>query len=182
MTDDEFLALLGLPHEHLVHAQACLDLFEKDWGRRAITALDLRHWADLQGPERLRFRIARRLRAQEKWARACRTIWQRVPEPLSSRPPLGQRVFLTLAQAARATGRGQSAILAAIADGRIAAMQDIMGDWHIERAELMRAFAPAPAPAQGADDDALAAAALLAELGLAPLVPQAGGTREHARM
>src|SRR5262249_40942030 len=96
----------------------------------------------------------------------CRTIWSQVPAPLASRPPLGQRVFLTLAQAARATGRGQSAILSGIADGRIAAMQDIMGDWHIERAELMRAFAPAPAPAHH-DDDALDAAALLAELGLA---------------
>jgi hypothetical protein len=177
MTDDEFLALLGLPHEHLVHAQACLDLFEKDWGRRAAGALDLRHWADLQGPDSLRFRLARRVRAQEKWARACRTIWQNVPAPLASRPPLGQRVFLTLAQAARATGRGQSAILAAIADGRIAAMQDIMGDWHIERAELMRAFAPAGAA--HVDDDSLDAATLLVELGLAPVVSRAAPRHAH---
>src|SRR5262249_61863454 len=135
---------------------------------RAAGRSDRAPWAALRGAEALRSRSAGGTRAGEKWARPCRSIWHHVPAPLASRAtPLGQRIFLTLAQAARLTGRGQSAILAAIADGRIAAMQDMMGDWHIERAELLRAFAPAhAAPSQRADDGTLDAAALLAELGL----------------
>ena len=167
MSDDELLALLGSPDQHLSHAQACLDLFEKDWGRCATSALDLRHWADLQGTDSLRFRILRRVRADAAWSKACRSIWSDVPAPLASRAPIGQRIWLTLKQAAQATGRGESAILAAIADGRIAAMQDMLGDWHIERAALARAF-PSGRPACD-DNQPLAAATLLAELGLSPV-------------
>jgi hypothetical protein len=173
VTDDEFLALLGSPDQQLSHAQACLDLFEKDWGRRAASALDLRHWADQQGADSLRFRILRRVRADQSWRKACRSIWSDVPAPLSSRPPIGQRIWLTLAQAAQATGRGQSAILAAIADGRIAAMQDMLGDWHIERAALARAFPATHADGHGVSLDA---ATLLLELGLSMLTA-AGATR-----
>jgi hypothetical protein len=169
MSDDEFLALLGGPDQHLSHAQACLDLFEKDWGRCATSAHDLRHWADQQGADSLRFRILRRVRADQSWRKACRAIWHDVPAPLSSRPPIGQRIWLTLKQAAQATGRGESAIRAAIADGRLAAMQDMLGDWHIERAALARAF---PSTRSACDDDQpLGAATLLTELGLSSVGP-----------
>jgi hypothetical protein len=175
MSDDEFLALLGSPDQHLSHAQACLDLFEKDWGRCAASALDLRHWADQQGADSLRFRILRRVRADQSWRKACRSIWSDVPAPLSSRPPIGQRIWLTLKQAAQATGRGECAILAAIADGRIAAMQDMLGDWHIERAALARAF---PSTRSACDDDQpLDAATLLLELGLVSTLATMGAPR-----
>jgi hypothetical protein len=180
MTDDEFLALLGLPHEQLAHAQACLDLFEKDWGRHAISALDVRHWADQQGADSLRFRIARRVRADQSWSNACRLIWEQVPAPLASRPPLGQRICLPLAQAAQLTGESESALLAAIRQGRIAGVKDVLGRWYIERAELARAFPPAPAVA-AAPDGAIDAATLLAELGLAAFVPQAAASYSRPR-
>jgi len=180
MTDDEFLALLGLPHEQLAHAQACLDLFEKDWGRHAISALDVRHWADQQGADSLRFRIARRVRADQSWSNACRLIWEQVPAPLASRPPLGQRICLRLAQAAQLTGESESALLAAIRQGRIAGIKDVLGRWYIERAELARAFPPAPALA-AVPDGAVDAATLLAELGLAGFVPQAAAGYRQPR-
>src|SRR5262245_54517914 len=178
MTDDEFLALLGSPHEQLAHAQACLDLFEKDWGRRAISALDLRQWADLQGADSLRFRIGRRVRTDQAWTKACHSIWQNVPAPLASRPPLGQRICLTLAQAAQLTGESESALLAAIRQGRIAAVKDVFGHWYIERAELARAYPPPPAPAR-APDGTLDPVTLLAELGLSAVVPQASEGAAH---
>jgi hypothetical protein len=189
MSDDEFLALLGSPDQQLSHAQACLDLFEKDWGRCATCALDLRHWADLQGADSLRFRILRRVRAAESWRKACRAIWRDVPAPLATRAPIGQRIWLTLAQAAQATGRPQSALLGAIADGRLAAMQDMLGDWHIERAALARAF---PSAHGDGHDVALDAATLLLELGLSMLTtvgaprrartPSPHHQRVHARL
>jgi hypothetical protein len=59
MSDDEFAAILGAADQQvaqqLARAQACLDLFEKDRGRRANNALDIRVWADVQVPENLRF-------------------------------------------------------------------------------------------------------------------------------
>jgi hypothetical protein len=182
MTDDEFLALFGSPHEQLAHAQACLELFEKDWRRHAISAFDLRQWADLQGADSLHFRIARRVRADQAWTKACRSIWQDVPAPLASRPPLGQRICLTLAQAAALTGESESALFAAIRAGRIAAVKDVLGQWYIERAELVRAFPPAPASAPAPlPCGALDAATLLAELDLAPLVPQAAAGYSEPR-
>jgi hypothetical protein len=164
MSDDEFLALLGSPDQQLSHAQACLDLFEKDWGRCATSALDLRHWADLQGADSLRFRILRRVRAAESWRKACRAIWRDVPAPLATRPPIGQRIWLTLAQAAQATGRR---IRAARRHRRRPPRRHAghAGRLAIERAALARAF---PSARSACDSDQpLDAATLL--LGLSPL-------------
>lgn len=46
----------------------------------------------------------------------------------------------TLAAAAAATGLNQSTILKAIKDGTIAGTRDERGDWHVEPAELHRAY------------------------------------------
>jgi hypothetical protein len=35
MSDDEFAAIIGTVEQQSIHAQACLDLFEKDRGRPA---------------------------------------------------------------------------------------------------------------------------------------------------
>src|SRR5215475_9900907 len=143
-SDDEFTAIIGAPHapihQQLARAQACLDLYEKDRGARALTALDIRVWADAQDPETLRFRVSRHVRAAESWKQACKRIWKNVPAPLATRPPLGQRIVLSLEEAARTAGVPESAIRAAIADGRIEATKDEAHGWAIERAELARAF------------------------------------------
>jgi Winged helix-turn helix len=114
MSDDEFAAIIGAADQQmaqqLVRAQACLDLFEKDCGRRANTALDIRVWADVQVPENLQFRILRRLRTAEVWTEACKRIWNDIPAPLASRPPMGQRISLSLAEAAKTTGLSESTI------------------------------------------------------------------------
>ena len=85
------------------------------------------------------------------------------PVPLASRPPMGQRIFLSLAEAAKTTGLSESTILAAIEDGRIAGMKDILDGWYVERAQLCHLFPPAPdRPAKSDTDNrrALHAAAL----------------------
>jgi hypothetical protein len=92
MLDQEFAAIVGTGDQKLAHAQACLDLFEKDRGRRAYSVLEIRNWADVQGPENLRFRILRRVRADQDWTKACKWIWKQVPPSLASRPPIGQRL------------------------------------------------------------------------------------------
>jgi hypothetical protein len=185
MSDDEFAAILGAPdqpiHQQLARAQACLDLYEKDHGRRALTALDIRIWADVQDPETLRFRISRHVRAAEVWTQACQRIWTDVPAQLATRPPLGQRIVLSLAEAVRTTGVPESAIRAAITDGRIDAMQDDEHEWVVERAELARAFPLAlPAAAGAADrrplDAQMTNVMLVLELGIAALVRTAGDT------
>ena len=89
MTDDEFAAIIAaaehelaanqLAANQLANAQACLDLYEKDRGRRALTALEIRNWADVQDPENLRFRIRRRVRAGERLAKAMKSIWTNIP-------------------------------------------------------------------------------------------------------
>jgi hypothetical protein len=178
-SDDEFAALIGAPHapihQQLARAQACLDLYEKDRGARALTALDIRVWADVQDPETLRFRIARHVRAAETWTQACKRIWTHVPALLAARPPLGQRIVLSLAEAARTAGVPESAIRAAIADGRIDATQDEQHGWVIERAELCRAFPLLLPDAAGADAHRpLDAHALVLELGMAALVRTVG--------
>jgi hypothetical protein len=188
MTDEEFATIIGAWDQQLVHAQACLDLFEKDRGRCAGSALEIRNWADVQEPENLRFRILRRVRAGEVWTRACRQIWNDVPPPLASRPPIGQRIFLTLAEAASASGASEAAILAAIAAGRIAGMKDMQRVWHVERADLCRVFAGAALASEASgqrrlstsarsdrgDARPLDAATLVLEVGIATLVRQAG--------
>jgi hypothetical protein len=149
MSDDEFAAVIGAADQQmaqpLARAQACLDLFEKDCGRRATTALDIRVWADVQVPENLRFRILRRVHTAEVWTEACKRIWNDIPAPLASRPPMGQRISLSLAQAAKTTGLSESTILAAIENGRIVGMKDILDGWPLERAQLCHVFPPAPA-------------------------------------
>ena len=45
----------------LKQAQAVLDLFEKDCGRRAATMAEVRHWAGAQNRQHLQFRVKRRL-------------------------------------------------------------------------------------------------------------------------
>jgi hypothetical protein len=153
------------------YAQACLDLFEKDCGRRANTALDIRVWADVQVPENLQFRILRRLRTAEVWTEACKRIWNDIPASLASRPPMGQRISLSLAEAAKTTGLSESTILGAIEDGRIAGMKDILNGWYVERAQLRHVFPPAPAGPAKSDTDnrrALDAAALMLGGNLGP--------------
>src|SRR5262245_27246020 len=118
MSDDEFAAIIGTVEQQLIHAQACLDLFEKDRGRRAYATSELRNWADCQDPESLRFRILRRVQTDQGWNKACKRIWNNIPAPLTSRLPMGQRICLTLAEAASATGLSDAAVLDAIEQGR----------------------------------------------------------------
>jgi hypothetical protein len=181
MSDDEFAAVIGAADQQmaqqLARAQACLDLFEKDCGRRANTALDIRVWADVQVPENLRFRILRRVRTAEVWTAACKRIWNDIPAPLASRSPTGQCIALSLAEAANTTGLSESTILAAIADGRIAGMKDILDCWYVDRTHLHHVFPPAPAGPAKSDIDnhrALDAAALMLEVGISALVRTAG--------
>jgi hypothetical protein len=151
MSDDEFAAIIGTVEQQLIHAQACLDLFEKDRGRRAYTTSEVRHWGDGQDPENLRFRILRRVHADQGWNAACKRIWNDIPAPLISRPPMGQRIYLTLGEAARATGLSEVAVLDAIEQGRIAGMKDMQDTWHVDRATLCRAFPSARASAAKPD-------------------------------
>jgi hypothetical protein len=179
MSDDEFAAIIGdAPiHQQLARAQACLDLYEKDRASRALTAQDIRIWADVQDPATLRFRISRHVRAAEVWTQACKKIWHHVPPPLAARPPLGQRIVLSLAEAARTAGASESTIRNAIAEGRIEGVQDEQHGWVIERAELARAFPLAFPGAAGSDDHRpLDAHALVLELGISALVKTAGDT------
>jgi hypothetical protein len=189
MSDDEFAALIGATEQdsalQLAQAQACLDLFEKDRGRRAFSLWELRAWADVQDVENLRFRIERRLRSDQAWTKACKSIWNDVPVPLASRPPIGQRISFTLAEAAKATGRSEAAILEAITQGRIAGVKDVLNVWHVERAGLLHVFPLRGAQAcRDADDDSapadvgndrpLDAVTLMLEVGISTLVRQAG--------
>jgi hypothetical protein len=186
MSDDEFAAIIGAADQQitqqLARAQACLDLFEKDCGRRANTVLDIRVWADTQVPENLRFRILRRVRTTEVWTEACKRIWNDIPAALASRMPMGQRIYLTLADAARATGLSEIAVLEAIEQGRIAGMKDMQGTWHVDRATLCRALPSARAYAakshaaksHSGKSRPLDAATLALEVGMSALVRQAG--------
>jgi hypothetical protein len=186
MSDDEFTAIIGAPHapmpQQLARAQACLDLYEKDCGARALTALDIRIWADVQDAETLRFRIARHVRAAEVWTQACQRIWTDVPAQLATRPPLGQRIVLSLKEAARTARVPESAIRAAIADGRIEGVEDEQHGWVIERAELARAFPLALPDAAGSDDHRpFDAHALVLELAIAALIRTSGDTLRPRR-
>jgi hypothetical protein len=189
MSDDEFAALIGATLDdttlQLAQAQACLDLFEKDCGRRAYSLWELRAWADAQDVENLRFRIERRLRADQAWTKACKSIWNDVPGPLASRPPIGQRISVPLAEAAQATGRSETTILDAITHGRVAAVKDMLGVWHVERASLMHVFPPPLAAdafeADTGDDHPLDAVTLVLEVGISTLVRQAGNTLRQRR-
>ena len=184
MSDEEIDAIIGDSKWQLAHAQACLDLFEKDCGRRAATTAEVREWAGAQNREHLQFRMKRRLMAGELWVAACKRIWNNIPAPLISRPPIGQRISCTLAEAARATGLNESTILIAIKHGRITGMKDMVGEWHIERAQLHRVFPPlqSDAPAtMSRSDRALDAAALVLEVEIAALIRQAGDTLRQRR-
>ena len=190
MLDDEFAAIIGaaddqLPTNQLAKAQACLDLYEKDRGRRATSALEIRNWADVQDPANLRFRILRRLRAGEAWAKACKWIWNDIPAPLASRPPMGQRISLTLAEAAKATGLSETALRGALEAGWLAGMKDIEERWHVDRAALCRAFPSARTAAAKSvpgNGRPLDAATLVLEVGMSSLVRQAGDTLRHRRI
>jgi hypothetical protein len=177
MSDEDICAIgVDAKWQH-ARAQACLDLFEKDCGRRAATTSEVRAWASAQDREQLQFRVKRRLMAAELWVSACNRIWSNIPAPLVSRPPKGQRIFLTLAEAAAATGQNESTIMTAIKDGRITASKDILGEWHIERARLLRVFPPSRGGAAATtshSDSALDAAALVLELEITALISRAG--------
>jgi ribosomal protein L16/L10AE len=190
MSDDEFAAIIGTVEQQLIHAQACLDLFEKDRGRRAYTTSEVRNWADCQEPENLRFRILRRVHADQGWNKACKRIWNDIPVPLTSRRPMGQRICLALAEAARALGLSEAAVLDAIEQGRIAAMKDMQGTWHVDRATLYRAFPSArvyTAKSDAAKSDSgkgrpLDAATLVLEVEMSTLVKQAGDRLRGRRL
>ena len=186
MSDDEFAAIIGAADQQmaqqLARAQACLDLFEKDCGRRANTALDIRVWADVQESENLRFRILRRVRTAEVWTEACKRIWNDIPASLASRPPMGQRISLSLAEAAKTTGLSKSTILAAIEDGRIAGTKDLEDVWYVDRAQLCHVFPPEPAGPTISDADNLDATALVLEVGISALVRLAGDTLQRRRI
>ena len=67
--------------------------------------------------------------------------------------------------------------MTAIKDGRITASKDILGEWHIERARLLRVFPPSRSGAAATmshSDSALDAAALVLELEIAALISRAG--------
>jgi hypothetical protein len=95
---------------------------------------------------------------------------------------MGQRIYLTLAEAARATGLSEVAVLEAIEQGRIAGMKDMQDIWHVDRAMLCHAFPSARASAAKSDaakSDSgkgrpLDAAALVLEVGMSTRVRQAG--------
>src|SRR5262249_33131721 len=156
MLDHEFAAIIGTGDEQLAHARACLDLFEKDRGRRAYSTLDIRNWADVQDPANLRFRILRRVRADQDWIKACKRIWKEIPASLASRPPIGQRTFVTLAEAVKLTGRSETEILGAV--GQIVEAKDLREAWQVDRAALCQAFPSAQAAVAKPDsinDDSL---------------------------
>ena len=184
MSDEDICAIGVDANWQHARAQACLDLFEKDCGRRAATPSEVCAWASAQNREQLQFRVQRRLMAAELWVSACRRIWSDIPAPLVSRPPKGQRIFFTLVEAAAATGLNELTILTAIKHGQITATKDILGDWHIERARLLRVFPPSPsgaAVAASCSDGALDAAALVLELEIAALISRAGDTLRERR-
>jgi len=190
MSDAEFAGIIGTVEQQLIHAQACLDLFEKDHGRRAYTTSEVRNWADCQDPESLRFRILRRVHADHGWNKACKRIWNDIPAPLTSRRPIGQRIYLTLVEAARTAGLSEASVLAAIERGRIAGMKDMQDSWHVDRDTLCRAFPSARASAAKSDaakSDSgkgrpLDAATLVLEVEMSTLVRQAGdGLRRRRR-
>jgi hypothetical protein len=88
-----------------------------------------------------------------------------------------QRISLTLAEAAKATGLSEAAILGAIEAGRIAGMKDMQDVWHVDRAALCHAFPSARAAAAQSDSGngrPLDAATLVLEVGMSALVRQAG--------
>jgi len=193
MSDDEFAAIIGTVEQQPIHAQACLDLFEKDRGLRAYTTSEVRNWADGQESESLRFRILRRVHADQRWNESCKRIWNDIPAPLTSRPPIGQRIYLTLAQAASATGLSEVAVLDAIEQGRIAGMKDMEDTWHVDRATLYRAFPSARVSAAKSDAAGAAksdsgkgrpldAATLVLEVGMSTLVKQAGDRLRGRRL
>jgi hypothetical protein len=189
MTDDEFAAIVGIADQQLAQAQtcqaqACLDLFEKDRGRRAASALEVRNWADVQDPETLRFRILRRLRSDQAWTKAVKRIWIDIPASLASRPPIGQRISLTLAEAAKITGLSEDAIFDAIAHGRIAGMQDLHDVWHVERAELLNLFPSlrgGVVRSDAANVQPLDATTLMLEVGISALIRQSGDKLRRRR-
>src|SRR6266702_1073029 len=75
----------------------------------------------------------------------------------------------------KTTGLSESTIIAAVEDGRIAGMKDILDGWYVERAKLCHVFPPAPAGAAKFDNRrALDAAALMLEMGIWALVRTAG--------
>ena len=84
MLDDEFAAIIGaadnqLATNQLAKAQACLDLYEKDRGRRTASALN---------PQLPTSRIPQTCAsascaacADLAWAKACKWIWTDIPAP-----------------------------------------------------------------------------------------------------
>jgi len=188
MTDEEFAALVvgdddrATAQAQTSHAQACLDLFEKDRGRCAVSVLELRNWADVHDPETLRFRIRRRLDADQAWTKAVKRIWVDIPKTLASRPPIGQRIMVNLTQAAALTGKSEDAIFAAIAHGRLPGKQDMHDVWHVERADLLHLFPPHPTAPGAKDAVPLDAAALLLEVGISALVRKSGDKLRRRRL
>jgi hypothetical protein len=74
-------------------------------------------------------------------------FWNDIPAPLALRPPMRQRISLSLAEAAKTTGLSESTILAAIEDGRITGMKDMLDAWYVERAPCRRSGRLASSPA-----------------------------------
>ena len=60
-------------------------------------------------------------------------------------------MFYTLTGASKATGADQVTILRAIEGGKIAAAKDLFGEWHIERAELLRVYPRVAESSAGSD-------------------------------
>jgi hypothetical protein len=184
MSDEEFAAIIGDAKEQLTNARACLDLFEKDFGWRAATTAEVHEWAGAQDRERLQFRIKRRLRADEEWTTACKRIWKDVPAPLISRPPLGQRIFCSLGEAAKSTALSESTILIAIEEGRITGIKDMFGEWHIDRAQLDRISPPLQGDVPSTISrrcKAIDASALVLEVEIATVIRQAAETLRQRR-
>ena len=86
----------------------------------------------------------------------------------------------TLAAAARATGLNKWMVLRLIRSGEITGTQDLLGEWHVEAAELHRLYPPADAhqaapEGRDAGSDAARQSLALLEAAIAVVVRDAGG-------
>jgi hypothetical protein len=132
----------------------------------------------------------RRVHTDQGWNKACKRIWNNIPAPLTSRPPIGQRIDLTLAEAARATGLSEVAVLDAIEQERIDGLKDMQDAWHVDHATLCRAFPSARASEAKSDADKsdsgkgrpLDAVTLVLEVEMSSLVRQAGDRLRGRRL
>src|SRR5689334_24516488 len=76
---------------------------------------------------------------------AGRLMQRRIARAMMRRASRGEAMQHTVAEAAQAIGKSKATVLRAIARGRISANRDEAGMFHIDPAELHRAFPITPA-------------------------------------